>query len=88
MDHPANYAVELLSRSVYLLAVFLFSSHISRISFQSCSQEKAVKHAPIELVHGDFLKNSAVRDAISTAGLVYMNNPRFGPELNLKVLSQ
>lgn len=70
MDHPAHYAIELLSR------------------FQSCSQDKGVKHAPVELVHGDFLKSSAVRDAISHAGLVYMNNPRFGPELNLKVLNE
>ncbi len=47
-----------------------------------------MKHAPIELVHGDFLKSSAVKVAISSAGLVYMNNPRFGPELNLKILCQ
>ncbi len=56
--------------------------------FQSRAREKNIKHAPIELVHGDFLKSSAVKVAISSAGLVYMNNPRFGPELNLKVLSQ
>ena len=56
--------------------------------FQSRAREENVKHAPIELVHGDFLKSSAVKVAISSAGLVFMNNPRFGPELNLKVLSQ
>jgi H3 lysine-79-specific histone-lysine N-methyltransferase len=70
MDHPARYAVQLLSR------------------FQSLSQEHAVNHAPIELVHGDFLTNSAVRDAVSAAGLVYINNPKFGPELNLKILNK
>jgi hypothetical protein len=32
------------------------------------------------------LKNSAVKDAISTAGLVYINNFKFGPDLNLKIL--
>ena len=56
--------------------------------FQSRAREENVKHAPIELVHGDFLKSSAVKVAISSAGLVYMNNPKFGPELNLRVLSQ
>lgn len=94
MDHPAHYAIELLSRSAlltffrHLSHTLLRSLHTLCIRFQSCSQDKGVKHAPVELVHGDFLKSSAVRDAISHAGLVYMNNPRFGPELNLKVLSQ
>jgi hypothetical protein len=58
----------------------------SCIRFQSSATENGVSHAPIQLLHGDFLKNSAVKDAISTAGLVYMNNPKFGPELNLKIL--
>ena len=44
--------------------------------------------APIELVHGDFLKNKAVKEAIKDAGLVFMNNPKFGPELDLKVLRE
>jgi hypothetical protein len=44
--------------------------------------------APIELVHGDFLKNEAVKEAIKSAGLVFMNNPVFGPELNLSVLRE
>jgi len=70
MDHPAHYAVELLSR------------------FQSSATENGVSHAPIQLLHGDFLKNSAVKDAISTAGLVYINNFKFGPELNLQILGQ
>jgi hypothetical protein len=47
-----------------------------------------VSLAPIELVHGDFLKNEAVKQAIKDAGLVFMNNPKFGPELDLKVLRE
>ena len=45
-----------------------------------------VSLAPIELVHGNFLTNEAVKEAIKSAGLVFMNNPVFGPELNLRVL--
>jgi len=33
---------------------------------------------PNELHHGDCLKSSHVQDAVSKAGLVYLNNPRFG----------
>jgi hypothetical protein len=47
-----------------------------------------VSLAPIELVHGNFLTNEAVKEAIKSAGLVFMNNPLFGPELNLKVLRE
>jgi len=56
--------------------------------FQSSATENGGSHAPIQLLHGDFLKNSAVKDAISTAGLVYINNFKFGPELNLQILGQ
>lgn len=90
MDHPAHYAGELLSKSavsVILAANFLFL-HTVHIRFQSSAQQNGVSHAPIQLLHGDFLKSSAVREAMSSAGLVYMNNPKFGPELNLKVLGQ
>ena len=90
MDHPAHYAGELLSKSavsVILAANFLFL-HTVHIRFQSSAQQNGVSHAPIQLLHGDFLKSSAVREAISSAGLVYMNNPKFGPELNLRVLGQ
>jgi hypothetical protein len=45
-----------------------------------------VELAPIQLLHGDFLESDAVKTAMSTAGLVYMNNPVFGAELNLNVL--
>ena len=95
MDNPAHYAVELVSRSANCVTTRLFMKLQSRISlilltscirFQSSATENGVSHAPIQLLHGDFLKNSAVKDAISTAGLVYMNNPKFGPELNLKIL--
>jgi hypothetical protein len=61
---------------------------MSNFRFQSCAKENGVAHAPVQLLHGDFLKSSDVRDAISSAGLVYMNNPKFGPELNLKVLGE
>ena len=44
--------------------------------------------APIELVHGDFLKNEAVKEAMKDAGLVFMNNVKFGPELDLLVLRE
>jgi hypothetical protein len=44
--------------------------------------------APIELVHGDFLNNDAVKEAMKDAGLVFMNNVKFGPELDLSVLSE
>ncbi len=57
-------------------------------SFQECAEKKHVELAPIELHHGDFLTSVAVKDAISSAGLVYMNNPLFGPSLNLKVLGE
>jgi hypothetical protein len=95
MDHPAHYAVKLLSRSADCVTTGIFLTVQFRISlilltscirFQSSASENGVSHAPIQLLHGDFLKNSAVKDAISTAGFVYMNNPKFGPELNLQVL--
>ena len=56
--------------------------------FQECAEKEHVELAPIELHHGDFLTSAAVKDAISSAGLVYMNNPLFGPSLNLKVLGE
>jgi hypothetical protein len=46
------------------------------------------EHAPIELLHGNFLKCPEVKHAISSAGLVFMNNPKFGAELNLQVLGE
>ncbi len=54
-----------------------FKSRVSHISL-----------APIELVYGNFLTNEACKEAIKTAGLVFMNNPLFGPELNLQVLRE
>ena len=44
--------------------------------------------APIELVHGDFLNNDAVKEAMKDAGLVFMNNVKFGPGLDLNVLRE
>ena len=56
--------------------------------FQECAEREHVELAPIELHHGDFLTSAAVKEAISSAGLVYMNNPLFGATLNLKVLRE
>jgi hypothetical protein len=96
MDNPARYAAQLLRRSALPLSIKKLQLQFCRplppltcfIRFHNCAEENGIVHAPIELVHGDFLKSAAVKDAISSAGLVYMNNPRFGPELNLKVLSE
>jgi hypothetical protein len=55
--------------------------------FQACAKEDGVYLAPIELHHADFLVLPAVKQAMSSAGLVYINNPKFGPELNGKILS-
>jgi hypothetical protein len=57
-------------------------------NFQSRAQQSGVTLCPIELIEGDFLKSEAVKTALSSAGLVYMNNPRFTPDLNLQVLSE
>ena len=54
--------------------------------YTSRAQKHGIATAPIRLLHGDFLINQEIRDSISNAGLVYMNNVRFGAELNLKVL--
>ena len=67
---------------------FTFPSilHMSNCRFQSRAKAHGVAHAPVQLVHGDFLKNSDVNNAISSAGLVFANNPRFGPKLNMEIL--
>jgi hypothetical protein len=95
MDNPARYAKKLLSKSVdhisaflslqfcLQMSLFLLTSHFR---FISSARRNGVPHAPIQLVHGDFLESSTVREAISCAGLIYMNNPKFGPQLNLQVL--
>jgi len=57
-------------------------------NFQSRAQQSGVTLCPIELIHGDFLQSEAVKTALSSAGLVYINNPSFAPELNLQVLSE
>jgi hypothetical protein len=54
--------------------------------FQCCAQQNGVPLAPIELIHGNFLDNLNVREAIASAGLVYLNNPKFGPKLNMDIL--
>ena len=55
--------------------------------FQACAKKDGVALASIELHHADFLVLSTVKKAMSSAGLVYINNPKFGPELNGKILS-
>ena len=70
MQHPAQYAVHLLSR------------------FKQAAKARGIPHVPIQLQHGDFLKSLEVRSTLATAGVVYMNNPKFGPELDSKVLEQ
>jgi hypothetical protein len=55
--------------------------------FQACAQQDGVDVAAIELHHANFLEEPAVKKAMSSAGLVYINNPKFGPELNGKILS-
>jgi hypothetical protein len=50
--------------------------------------ENGVSHAPIQLINDDFLRNEDVKNAVSTAGVVFMNNPKFGAALNFQVLSQ
>jgi len=54
--------------------------------FESSAKAGGIALAPIQLLHGDFLKRSEVRDAISSAGLVFINNPVFEAPLNLRVL--
>lgn len=72
MRHPARYADQLLC------------------CFQNCCNKEKVNLAPIKLVQGDFLslENKELTEALSSAGLVFANNPRFGPELNLQLLSE
>jgi hypothetical protein len=100
-DNPARYSVDLLSRSENLLnfchnccifANLTYKQTMVRLNcctrFQECAEREHVELAPIELHHGDFLTSAAVKEAISSAGLVYMNNPLFGATLNLKVLGE
>lgn len=57
---------------------------LSRFAHQM--QTKGVSHAPIQLIQGDFLECPEVKTALGTAGLVFVNNPKFGPELNNQIL--
>jgi hypothetical protein len=58
------------------------------IRFQESAKRKGIALADIELLHGDFLQNTQVKEAMSSAEFVFMNNPSFGPQLNLNVLSK
>jgi hypothetical protein len=44
------------------------------IRFQAIAQKNGAKHAPIELLHGDFLECDAVKTAMASAG-VYRTTP-------------
>jgi len=59
---------------------------MSNCRFQSRAKAHGVAHAPVQLLHGDFLKNSDVGKNVASAGLIFMNNPKFGAELNFKIL--
>ena len=86
MPHPAQYAVQLLSRFEPLLHLLCHILHMSNCRFQSRAKAHGVAHAPVQLLHGDFLKNSDVGKNVASAGLIFMNNPKLGAELNFKIL--
>lgn len=56
--------------------------------FEARAGIAGIELAPVQLVHGDFLKSTEVIPAITAAGLIFMNNPTFGAELNQSVLSK
>lgn len=56
--------------------------------FEALARVAGIELAPVELVHGDFMKSTEVIPAIRAAGLIFMNNPTFGAELNQSVLSK
>ncbi len=94
MDNAARYGEELLFRSVEQMLhiyeftlVFIFHL-ICGIRFQESAKHNGIALAEIELLHGDFLQSTQVKEAMSSAEFVFMNNPRFGPQLNLNVLSK
>ncbi len=93
MDNAAHYGVELLSRLVeqiihiYMILIQFFHL-ICGIRFQDSAKHNGIALADIELLHGDFLENTHVKEAMSSAEFVFMNNPSFGPLLNLNVLSK
>lgn len=46
-----------------------------------------IAYAPIQLIQGDFLQMTPLlRDALSSAGLLFLNNPKFEPFVNLSIL--
>ena len=46
-----------------------------------------IAYAPIQLIQGDFLQMTpSLRDALSSAGLLFLNNPKFEPFVNLSIL--
>ncbi len=56
--------------------------------FEARAGFAGIELAPVQLVHGDFMRSFEVITAIRAAGLIFMNNPTFGDELNQSVLSK
>ncbi len=55
--------------------------------FQFDLRASNIACAPIELLQGDFLHiTSSLRNALSSAGIVYLNNPKFEPFVNFAIL--
>ena len=84
-------SVPVCSHLVFIfLCLYLYISFIfTRVyRFEACAKANGITHAPIQLLHGDFLENNNIKNAISSAALVFMNNPKFGPQLNFKVLGE
>lgn len=57
--------------------------------FETELRSYKIEHAPIELLQGDFLQvTPSLREALSSAGLVFVNNPKFDPCVNLSILEK
>jgi len=55
--------------------------------FEKALHSNAIACAPVELIQGDFLHcHPYLQDALRNAGLVYINNPKFEPSMNLGIL--
>ena len=51
-------------------------------------QANGFVHAPIWLKQGNFLECSEVKSQLGNAGLVFINNPKFGARLNRQILTR
>ena len=57
------------------------------LRFESHMQANGFVHAPIQLKQGNFLECSEVKSQLGSAGLVFINNPKFGAHLNWQILT-